>query len=306
MLVSGRQVYARANQHKASGVHAKALILRVHLQPLLGGRRLDAITNEDVQRVKAHLHTRAPKTVNNVLTVLNTLLKQAVAWGVIGHLPCTVRLLKVSKGAVSFYDFAEYDRLVAAAQAIDHRTYVLVLLSGEAGLRSGEMVALEWTDIDWMQRSLCVQRNAWEGQVAAPKGGRIRYVRMTARLTAALRDGRHQGPRVLYRDNGQPLTEGAVTWAIVRAARRAGLAGNGPHRLRYTFCSHLAMRGAPARAIQELAGHADLKTTQRYMHLSPAALDHAIDLLERRTTGNFGDILETAPRPIGNSSAVST
>jgi hypothetical protein len=46
------------------------------------------------------------------------------------------------------------------------------------------------------------------------------------------------------------------------------------------FCSHLTMRGAPARAIQELAGHQDLGTTQRYMHLSPAALDAAIRLLD--------------------------
>ena len=53
------------------------------------------------------------------------------------------------------------------------------------------------------------------------------------------------------------------------------------HILRHTFCSHLAMRGAPARAIQELAGHADLSMTQRYMHLSPAALDAAIRLLEQ-------------------------
>jgi integrase len=43
------------------------------------------------------------------------------------------------------------------------------------------------------------------------------------------------------------------------------------------------MRGAPARAIQELAGHQDLATTQRYMHLSPAALDAAIRLLEMGT-----------------------
>ena len=56
----------------------------------------------------------------------------------------------------------------------------------------------------------------------------------------------------------------------------------GVHILRHTFCSHLAMRGAPARAIQELAGHPDLATTQRYMHLSPAALDAAIRLLGRR------------------------
>ena len=54
------------------------------------------------------------------------------------------------------------------------------------------------------------------------------------------------------------------------------------------------MRGAPARAIQELAGHQDLATTQRYMHLSPAALDSAIRLLDGcGMLPSFGDMLET-------------
>ena len=52
------------------------------------------------------------------------------------------------------------------------------------------------------------------------------------------------------------------------------------HILRHTFCSRLAMRGATAKAIQELAGHVSLSTTQRYMHLSPASLNQAIQLLE--------------------------
>ena len=61
---------------------------------------------------------------------------------------------------------------------------------------------------------------------------------------------------------------------VAGAARRAGVP-SGVHTLRQTFCSHLEMRGAPARGIQELAGHQDLKTTQRYMHLSPAAVEGA-------------------------------
>jgi hypothetical protein len=58
---------------------------------------------------------------------------------------------------------------------------------------------------------------------------------------------------------------------------------SGVHILRHSFCSHLAMRGAPVRAIQELAGHADLSTTMHYMHLSPASLNQAIRLLEQRS-----------------------
>ena len=73
-----------------------------------------------------------------------------------------------------------------------------------------------------------------------------------------------------------------VIKAIRGAQRVVGLPQSGVHILRHTFCSHLAMKGAPARAIQELAGHADLSTTQRYMHLSPAATEEAIRLLDGR------------------------
>jgi site-specific recombinase XerD len=53
------------------------------------------------------------------------------------------------------------------------------------------------------------------------------------------------------------------------------------------------MRGAPTRAIQELARHQDIFTTQRYMHLSPAAADRAIALLDQGHASSDGDILET-------------
>src|ERR1700675_4144301 len=89
--------HARANRQKPSGIAAKETILNVHLVPLLGTKRLDAITSEDVQRLKHHLHDRAPKTVNNVLTVLNMLLKKAVEWDVIDRIPCALRLLPIPK-----------------------------------------------------------------------------------------------------------------------------------------------------------------------------------------------------------------
>ena len=72
--------YARAEQQKPSGIAAKETIGRVHLLPRFGPRQLDSITNEDVQQLKRQLSGRAPKTVNNVLTVLNMLLKNCLLY----------------------------------------------------------------------------------------------------------------------------------------------------------------------------------------------------------------------------------
>jgi integrase len=175
----------------------------------------------------------------------------------------------------------------------DPRAYLIVLLGGEAGLRCGEMMALEWSDVDLGKRQLCVQRSEWKGHVTTPKSGRLRYIPPTVRLTSALRDYRHlKGPRVLCERDGAPLNQRAVQGLVLRAARRASLRNGGVHVLRRTFCSHLAMRGAATRAIQELAGHQEIGTTQRYMHLSPAAIESALRLLE--PTIPLGNMVATA------------
>jgi hypothetical protein len=102
-------------------------------------------------------------------------------------MPCRIKLLPVEKGAAAFHDFEEYERLVDVARAIDQRTYLIVLLGGEAGLRCGEMIALEWGDVDLAKRQLCVRRSDWNGQVGTPKGG-------TAALRAAHTTA-HRGAR---------------------------------------------------------------------------------------------------------------
>lgn len=250
--------------------------------PRFGDQRLDAITTEDVQQLKSAMVVKSPKTVNNVLTVLSVMMRTAVEWNVMDRVPCSVKLLKAPKTMAAFHDFEAYERLVEAARK-DDLAYLIVLLGGEAGLRCGEIMALEWSTVDLKTRQLCVAQSEWKGHVTAPKGGRPRYVPLTRRLAEALNDARHlRGPRVLCHRNGTSVTQKVVQLTVRRAARRANVRP-GIHILRHTFCSHLAMRGAPARAIQELAGHQDLSTTQRYMHLSPAALDAAIRLLESGT-----------------------
>jgi len=188
-----------------------------------------------------------------------------------------------------------------AARVKRWRTHLIVLLAGEAGLRCGEIVGLEWRDVDLAKRQLCVRQSDWRGQLTAPKNGRIRYVRLTQRVTSVLKEYRHlRSLRVLCKDNGEPLTRQSA-WSRVRRAARAANVPTGVHILRHSFCSHLAMHGAPGRAIQELAGHGELGVTQRYMHLSPGALDSAIRLLESSVVAaGRGDSVETPTEAAGN------
>jgi hypothetical protein len=71
--------------------------------------------------------------VNNVLTVLNTMLKKAVEWGVLDRMPCMVGVVPTPKPAAQFHDFDAFERLVDAARDLDWRAELIVLLGGEAG-----------------------------------------------------------------------------------------------------------------------------------------------------------------------------
>lgn len=286
--------YAKANRQKPRAIESKECILRLHWVPRIGSRPLNLIRDEDIQRLKADLADYEPKTVNNILSTLSVLLKVAKKWRLLEHLPCSIEPLPMERPQMSFLEFSDYARLIAAATEI--RSLVVVLLGGDAGLRLGEMIALEWGDVDWERAQLYIQRSESKRIVTLPKGGHARYVPMTRMLKSALETLRDAGKRkrpadrVLLRKNGKPVSEQSVRTLIRHARIPARLDSTSEltalHILRHTFCSHLAMRGAPPIAIQKLAGHRDLHTTQRYMHLSPTEAKNAISLLDDRNAGN--------------------
>jgi integrase len=289
--------HARANRQKASTIYAKERIFENHLYPALGDKRLDQITDELVQGLKASLAGKAPKTVNNILTVLSKTLRLAVKWKVLGGMPSTIELLRVSNVVPGFYEFAEYGRLVTAARVVDARALLVVLLGGDAGLRASEMMGLRGEDVDLRRGQLVIERAVWKDVIDTPKSGRGRIIPMTDALLDALGKVRLvRGLPVIKRDDGRQVRRRDLFRWLRMAQRHAGVTvSGGPHILRHTFCSHLAMRGAPAKAIQELAGHTNLMTTYRYMHLSPSERQGAIRLLNQREERPiFGDIVETA------------
>lgn len=274
--------WCRANKQKPSGVESKESVYRRYLVPIFGARRLDTLTPADEDRLKKRMIKLSTSTYNNAASVMNSTLKAAVRWRVIPYIPHRFALLKRDKRRAKFYDFDEYSWLVDAAQKIDPRIHLTVLLGGDAGLRRGEIIALEWSDVDLRRGQLTIERSEWKGEVTATKGMKVRVVPMTQRLQKALAAFRHlRGDRVLYADGGSTVTAKVLQKWMARAQRRANLRATGAiHILRHTFCSHLAMKGAPALSIRHLAGHEDLQTTLGYMHLARGETERAIELLE--------------------------
>jgi len=275
--------YSKANGDKPSTIAAKETILRLHLNPVLGKLKLTEIGEMQVQRLKLHLDGTAPKTKACVLSQLATMLRTAERWDEIVKAP-HIEMPALPAVEMEFYDFTHWDQLIAGAQKAGPMVLAAMLLGGDAGLRRGELVALEQADCD--AGAVTVRQNEWEGIIGTTKGGRFRRVPMTERLREAIAAVRLlRGKRLLWQPSGRRVKVTTLQSWMETACRRAGLApSRNLHKLRHTFCSHLAMKGAPVKVIQELAGHADLKTTMRYMHLAQGSKESAIALLEAPAT----------------------
>lgn len=273
--------YARAEGLKPSTVDTYERHIRVHLVPALPGLRLDEIDEPAIQRVKLAIEAQSPKSRHSILGTLQNILGAAGRWGALIEAAPEIEKPTIPEGKVEFFTFEEWEQLLVGAISMGPEPYAAILSGGEAGLRRGEIIAADDTDI--FAGAINIRRNEWRGHIGTTKGGKSRRVPLTRRLAAALQANKHQRKGRLFRKpNGRPLRIATLQSWLETACRRAGLPETrNIHKLRHTFGSHLAMRNAPVKVIQELMGHADLKTTMIYMHLAPGTKEAAIALLDR-------------------------
>jgi integrase len=265
--------------NKVSEQQTKQRIAQGHLLPRFGGRKLDAISAHDVELYKATMAQLGykPKTINNHLTVLRTVLKTAVRWG-LSPSAAEIRLLRNTPADVVYLDFLESQQLIAAAGE-DWRPMVVIALN--TGMRIGELLALHWSDVDLRQGRLRVSRNDWKGELGTPKSGRNRDLPLNKAAQEALRGlATTQFERVFCGADGRVLTYRQCNHALERICKQAGLKAIQWHALRHTFASHLVMKGVPLKAVQELLGHGTQAMTERYAHLTPDVRRTAVDILD--------------------------
>jgi site-specific recombinase XerD len=177
----------------------------------------------------------------------------------------------------------EVRRMLAVVAHCPRDKALLMTMYG-AGLRISETLALKGRDIDSPRMLI---------HVRAGKGNKDRMVRLSQSLLAALRDawrtrtgnpGNTPADRLFPNsgDPAKPLDRGTAFRIVTRAAKDAGIVRRvSPHTLRHSYATHLLEAGTDLHTIQLLLGHANLKTTTLYLHLSQTALNAAPSLLDR-------------------------
>jgi integrase len=279
----------QATLNKPAVVEQKRMILRVHLLPAFGKRRLDQIDERaiDAYTVKKleHITPRGtpiePVTVNKHLKLLGRILRVARKWKLIRELP-EITLLKERKSDFDFLDFEEAKAFLAGAAEHRPAWHPYMVVAIRTGLRVGEMVALHWTDVDLDRGRLHVQRSYSRKtkEFSTTKNDKHRELPLTWDAIEALRvqRGRVDGELVFARKNGEPYDGDAAQYAIDKIAEGIGMRHIHNHVLRHTFASHAVMHGIPIRQVQEWLGHATLTMTLRYAHLAKSVGD---DLIQR-------------------------
>ena len=161
----------------------------------------------------------------------------------------------------------EVETLIAALSTQKQRAFVRTLYG--AGLRISEAAALHIKDIDSARMQIHVRE---------AKGGGERYVPLSKRLLAELRDYwrlyRPKGPLLFPgADRDGRLARAAISKALQGAVRKAGITKRvTPHVFRHTFATHLLELGTDLRTVQVLLGHKSIRSTVTYLHVSHTRL----------------------------------
>ena len=253
-------------------------ILRKRLLPAFGpGLKVRMLREPPIAvYAKQRLGQVSAFTVANELTVLRHMLRLARKWGYLDRVP-DVEQPKRPEGRQRSLEEAEITRLLEACRR-SRNPYLaaIVTVALNTGMRKAEILGLEWERINVSTSTITLDQT----QSGKPRG--VPVNRSVYDALTALEPDAEQRAGLLFRRSGTRAW-GQIRTAFTTALDRAGIKGFRFHDLRHTAASHMVMRGASLKDVQEILGHADLKMTLRYSHLSPAHLRATVDRLDGLT-----------------------
>jgi len=171
--------------------------------------------------------------------------------------------------------------------------YEFFLTAFRTGMRLGELLGLKWSDVDWNQKFIRVERSFKRGRIDKTKTGRTRRVDMsdqlveslkalkTVRKREALKSGKSGPVEFIFHRQGKPVSQNSVRNIYKRMLTKAGIRCMRLHDIRHTFASLLLSMGESPVYVKEQLGHSSIQmTVDIYGHLIPSSNRGAVNKLD--------------------------
>jgi integrase len=274
------------DRYKPSTIRGYEQALRLRLIPEFGPISVSTIGRGDLQgfvdRLMAEGHD--PSTIRNTLLPLRAIFRRALARGEIGVNPTTGLELPAVRGT--------RDRIASPQEAVEllaavEQDRALWATAMYAGLRLGELRALQWDAID-LDRNVIRVTWSWdprEGLVTPKSRAGLRVVPIPAVLRATILSYKVVSARrsefVFAAISGKPFCPKSINDRADKAWKDAGLNRITLHECRHTYASFMIAAGVNAKALSDYMGHSSVMITfDRYGHLMPGNEAEAAGLLD--------------------------
>src|SRR3954471_2903086 len=275
---------AEDRQRKPSTVRDARSVIRNHLLPPFGKRRLEDITEHEVERWARGLGANRPlsnATKRKVIVIFHGVMARACrVYGLPVNPVANVEKPRLAApGAIDVFSPEEVHALVRAGTS--EQDAAIFLTAAFTGLRQGELIALRWRDVDFAGSAIRVRASYTNGHLTSPKSGKVRSVPMAPKVGETLARLGQRGfctdedDLVFLGITGGYLDGSALSKRYRAALERAALRPLRFHDLRHTFGTRV-IGVADIRRVQEWMGHANVQTTMQYLQYVPRPQDAAL------------------------------
>ncbi len=260
-----------------------------HLIPAFGDRSLHLLKRDEIKRLIARQieAKKAKGTIQNYLVPLKAAYNQAKEDGLVVLNPAERlgKLLQRSQDRreeMQPLTAQEVQTLVSVAESQCPALYPILLCAVRTGLRQGELIGLQWGDVDSRGQFLDVRRGVVLGEVTTTKSKKMRRVDLSPQVLSVLQGlkeirqleamsmGKELSPWVFLSPEGVRWDERNLRRGFYRCLDKAGIRQVRFHDLRHTYASLMAENGAPPKYVQKQLGHSSFQVTMDiYSHLFP-------------------------------------
>jgi integrase len=282
-------------------------LYKFNIQPLIGERNIEDLQKREMQVVMNKIKTRTSErtgkplgyvSVNMCLTLMNMMFEYAVDFDLLEANPCSrVRGISAKdKRKVIAFTKEEQVKIEKFVEETNNDEYFGIILDLYTGLRIGELLALEWGDIDLREGFMCInktvfttvnEKGEWRTVIDTPKtrtsNREIPLPDWIIKRLKKLKD-KAISRMVVCKNDGSRMSTKLYRWRYNEMLEKLEIEPHHFHALRHTFATRALENGMDVRTLADILGHANANVTLNvYAHSMTEHKRHMMNNMQRVT-----------------------